>query len=141
MQMRRNSFILPFILVVLIAVTALTGCAGNSGPGESPDTAQNIGQGGTVFRFEVTDNNQMVTAWDVHTNETTVGAALLAVGLIEGEPSDFGLEIKYVNGLRADFTEDKAFWAFHVDGGFAMSGVDSTDIETDKTYALVYTPA
>jgi hypothetical protein len=141
MQMKRKAFTLPFILVVLIAVTALTGCTGNTGPGESPDTTQSIGQGGTVFRFEVTDNEETVTAWDVRTDEATVGAALLAVGLIDGDMTDFGLMVMYVNGLRANFNEDGAWWAFYINGEMAMAGVDSTDIEPEITYAFVYTDA
>jgi hypothetical protein len=139
MQMKRKSFILPFVLVALIAVSALSGCNGNTGPGDSPDSAQIIGQGGTVFRFEVTDDTETVTAWDVHTDETTVGAALLEVGLIAGDMFSFGLMVTEVNGLTADFDADGAWWAFYIGGEMAAMGVDSTGIEPDTTYAFVYT--
>lgn len=138
--MKRKLFILPFALVALIAVMALSGCDGNPGPGDSPGSAQDIGQGGTVFRFEVTDDTKTVTAWDVHTDETTVGAALLAVGLIEGDRFDFGLMVTAVNGLTADFN-DGYWWAFYVDGEMSMAGADSTEIDPDITYAFVHTPA
>lgn len=156
--MKRKSFILSFVLVALIAVMALTGCDGNIGggtPSSTPtqetvpqtdtpppaDSVQDIGQGSTVFRFEVTDNTRAVTAWNVHTDETTIGAALLAVGLIDGDPSAFGLMVKEVNGLKIDFDTDGSWWAFYIDGEMAMSGVDTTNIEAGKTYAFVYTPA
>jgi len=158
MQMKRKMFILPFVLVALIAVTALTGCNGSNspaGPEEVPpvptgdvstgppptEDAYAAGEGETVFRFEVTDDNGTVAVWNVHTDETTVGAALLEAGLIEGDMSDMGLMVKTVNGLRADFTEDGFWWAFYVDGEMAMAGVDSTDIEEGKVYAFVHTPA
>ena len=103
--------------------------------------AQDIGEGTKVFRFEVTNGEGNVKAWNVKTNAGTVGAALLEVGLIEGDVSDFGLMVSFVDGIRADYVEDNAYWAFYIDGDFAMAGVDSTDIEEGVTYAFVYTPA
>ena len=151
--MKRLKFILSFALVALIAVTVLTGCDGNSGgdtpyspstqeesqPTHAHEGAQDIGEGETVFRFEVTDDNGEVSAWNVHTDETTVGAALLEVGLIAGDEADFGLMVTEVNGLTADFAADGAFWAFYIDGEFAMTGVDATNITPDTVYAFVYT--
>jgi len=107
----------------------------------SLDGSQNIGEGATVFLFEATDNEGNVSTWSVHTNAATVGEALVEVGLIEGEVSDFGLMVLYVNGIRADYNEDGAYWAFYADGDFAVVGVDSTDIEEGVTYAFVYTEA
>jgi len=107
----------------------------------NPAGLQNIGAGATVFLFEVTDDTGNVNSWNVHTDETTVGAALVDVGLIEGTESEFGLMVFYVNGIRADFDEDGAWWAFFIDGEMAMVGVDSTDIEEGVTYAFVYTEA
>ncbi|MCL2078646.1 MAG: DUF4430 domain-containing protein [Oscillospiraceae bacterium] len=98
-----------------------------------------LGQGNTVFRFEATNNADKTVIWDISTDESTVGAALLAVGLIDGEVSDYGLMVVFVNGLKADFNEDGAYWAFYVDGDYAMSGADATDIEQGRTYAFIYT--
>ena len=103
--------------------------------------ATDIGEGATAFIFQMFDGEGNVLSWNVHTDETTVGAALLGVGLIEGEVSDFGLMVSHVNGVRADFVEDDAYWAFYIDDDFAMVGVDSTDIEAGKTYKFIYTPA
>ncbi|MDR2572456.1 MAG: DUF4430 domain-containing protein [Oscillospiraceae bacterium] len=105
------------------------------------DGLQDIGEGATVFLFEMTDDEGNVSSWNVHTNDTSVGGALVEVGLIEGDVSDFGMMVSHVNGLRADFVEDGAWWAFYIDDEMAMVGVDSTDIEEGVTYAFVYTPA
>jgi hypothetical protein len=155
--MKHMRFILSFALVALIAVGALTGCGDNSNTptggtqtdGQSPPQtdnqqapggeAQDIGEGQTLFRFEVIGADGNTTAWNVHTDEDTIGAALIAVGLIEGEESAYGLYVKTVDGTTADYDVDQTYWAFHIDGEYAMSGVDATDIETGKTYAFVYT--
>ena len=141
--MKCKSFVLPFfavILILLAAITSFSGCSGNTGrnlPSSSP--AQDIGEGNTVFRFEVTDDAQTVTSWNVHTNEMTVGAALLETGLISGDTSGFGLLVKEVNGITADYDVNQSWWAFYVDGEMAAAGVDSTDIEPGKTYAFIFT--
>lgn len=138
---RKFTRILSLILVALIAVTALSGCNGSSAPPGHEGEGETIGTGATSFRFEVIDEEGNTRAWNVYTDETSVGAALLGVGLIAGIDSDFGLMVTHVNDIRADFMEDGAFWAFYVDGEFAMAGVDETDIEAGATYAFVYTPA
>lgn len=136
--MKRRIFL--FVLVALMAVTALSGCDGNAGGVPSAGGgARDVGQGGTVFRFEAAGDDGTVTAWNVHTDETTVGAALLAVGLIGGDMTSFGLYVEAVNGLTADYDADQSWWAFYIDGEMALSGVDVTGIEAGKTYAFVYT--
>jgi hypothetical protein len=138
----------PFLLAVMLAV-ALAGCGGaatpapgtpQSLPAQTP-SAQDIGQGDTVFAFEVTAADKTVTRFNVHTNEKTVGAALLAVGLIKGETSSSGLYVSEVNGIKADYNTDKSYWAFYVDGQYATAGADATPIEKGGTYAFVYTKA
>jgi len=88
----------------------------------------------------VTNDEGSLSVWNVSTDETTVGAALLSVGLIDGDDSEWGLMVTHVNGLRADFNEDDAWWAFYIDGEMAPAGVDATDIEEGVTYAFVFTP-
>ncbi|MDR2532323.1 MAG: DUF4430 domain-containing protein [Oscillospiraceae bacterium] len=132
---------MSLLLVALIAVSVLTGCNENTPPDASEIEARDIGQGSVEFRFEVTDNEEETTVWNVRTDEVTIGAALVEVGLIGGEEASFGLMVIYVNGLRADFNQDGAYWAFYIDGEFASTGVDSTETEPDKVYAFVYTSA
>jgi hypothetical protein len=120
-----------------------SGNAGVQGAATQEDqqagAATDIGQGQTVFTFEVTDNTGAIKTFNVHTDEQTVGAALLAAGIIDGEDSSYGLMVTEVNGLKADYDADGAYWAFYVDGEYALSGVDSTSIESGKSYAFVYT--
>ena len=126
--MKTKSIVL-FLMALLIVIAA---CSPSS---SEPNNQQK------TFAFEVTDAEGNMTSHVINTSEATVGAALLEAGLIEGEDSDFGLMVIYVDGIRADFAEDGAYWAFHIDGEFAMAGVDSTNIEEGVTYAFVYTPA
>ena len=134
------------LLVVLIAAMALfaVGCGDNNTPQgtEAPQTtvsAQNktvLGEGAKVFDFTVTDYDGKETAFEIHTDKEIVGEALLEFELIEGDESEFGLYVKYVNGIRADYDKDGKYWAFYVDGEYASAGVDTTAIEEGKAYAF-----
>ena len=92
-----------------------------------------IGEGETAFSFEVVLDDGTTTYYNVHTDETTVGAALLGVSLIEGEDSEYGLYVKTVDGITKDYDKDGQYWAFYIDGEYASTGVDSTDIVPGST--------
>ena len=95
-----------------------------------------IGEGETVFPFEVVLDDGTTTYYNVHTDETTVGADLLGVSLIEGEDSEYGLYVKTVDGITKDYDKDGQYWAFYIDGEYASTGVDSTDIVPGSTYTF-----
>ena len=132
--------------MVLIAAMALvmTGCGSKTTPPEASSTAtsnagEDLGEGATSFEFTVEDLDGTKYAFIIHTDETTVGAALMGVGLLKGEDGPYGLYVQEVNGIRAVYEEDGSYWAFYVNGEYGMTGVDLTDIEPDTAYALVKT--
>ena len=107
-------------------------------PGETA-VSGTYGAGEQSFKFEVTDDQGKVTKFDIlYGEEKTVGEALVKTGLISGDESEYGLYVKVVNGLEADYEKDGAYWGFFIDGAFAETGVDSTPIEDGKTYAFIY---
>ena len=131
------SFILCVALIAAIALTAM-GC--EQGPAETPATegetaaATIKGEGATVFYFNVVDKDGNKTAFEIHTDKTIVGDALLELGLIEGDMGDYGLYVKKVNGITADYEVDGTYWAFYVNGEYGMTGVDLTEIQAGATY-------
>ena len=94
-----------------------------------------LGEGEKVFTLEVKAQDKTVT-FTVSTDKATVGEALLDCGLIEGEMGAYGLYIKKVNGIVADYDVDSTYWAFYVNGEYAMAGVDMTEIVEGVTYQL-----
>lgn len=95
-----------------------------------------LGEGQTTFNFSVVDKDGKETKYLIHTDEKTVGDALMDLGLVEGEEGEFGLYVKKVNGITADYDTDKTYWAFYINGEYAMSGVDVTDITPGASYAF-----
>ena len=65
-----------------------------------------------------------------------MGEALLDQELIAGEDSDYGLYVKTVNGITADYDTDGSYWAFYVNGEYVSSGVDSTPVADGDTYSF-----
>ena len=137
------SFILCLALIAAIALTAM-GCDQAKTP-ETPETtvagdetaALTVkGEGATLFYFNVVDKDGNETKFEIHTDKTIVGDALLELGLIAGEEGPYGLYVKTVNGITADYNVDGTYWAFYVGDDYGMTGVDLTEIQAGATYAF-----
>ena len=144
------SLVLSFVLIAVIALI-MSGCGDKKtdAPTDSnktsvvtPDNAEAtdadgnilIGEGEHSFIFKVTDLDGETTSFLVSTDKTAVGEALLDLGLINGEDSEYGLYVKVVNGTELDYETHGKYWAFYINGEYAMTGVDSTSIENGATY-------
>lgn len=93
-------------------------------------------EGTLSFTLEVVDGDGKTTNFTINTTKATVGEALLDEGLIEGEESEYGLYVKTVNGVTADYDVDQTYWAFYIDGEYASTGVDQTDVVDGSTYSF-----
>lgn len=139
MKSIRNLTVLLAVMVLLVSL--LGGCAKEATPTEAADltfdTAEtDFGTGASAFTFEVTNTEGTTKSFTVHTDETVVGKALLDAGLIAGEDSDYGLYVKTVMGITLDYDTDGKYWAFYVDGAYAATGVDQTELTAGSTYAF-----
>ncbi len=144
MKLRNKKFtslLLCMMLIVAMAFTT-TGCNEKSNNDTSQTTKDTIpeptilGEGENSFIFVVVDKEGNQTAFDISTDKKIVGEALLDLGLIEGEAGPYGLYVKTVNGITADYDTDQTYWAFYVNDEYATSGVDTTDITWGYTYSF-----
>ena len=139
---RSLSLLLSLALITAIALT--TGCNDNKETPKTSDTSISEsqkeivvkGEGKTKFSFSVTDKDGNTTDFEINTDKTIVGEALQELQLIDGDESEYGLFVKKVNGITADFDVDKTYWAFYVNGAYASSGVDTTEIKEGESYAF-----
>jgi len=97
-----------------------------------------FGNGAKTVVVEVKAVDQMVT-FTIKTDKTMVGEALMEHGLIAGEQGAYGLYVKQVNGMTADYDVDQTYWAFYVNGEYGGTGVDMTEINEADTYQLELT--
>lgn len=147
-----------FVCIVLIAAMALftASCSDNSEK-ETPQVGNDsetlsgtqeaeatdnpdsdgvtlLGEGERQFDFIVRYADKSEDRFVINTDATFVGQALLDLGLIEGEDGPYGLYIKKVNGVTADFDIDGTYWSFYIDGEYAMTGADATEITEGASY-------
>ena len=143
-----------FLCVVLIAAMALltTACdnyilnllgygqeeitTAETTTADNIEDAPQVPEAKTAFTFIVVDKDGNETTFNLSTDKAIVGDALLAEGLIEGEPGAYGLYVKKVNGIVADYNIDQTYWAFYINGEYAFTGVDATPVEEGATYSF-----
>ena len=118
------------LLLALVMVFALTAC----GAKEEAPAADAVS-----FKVVVTDLDGKETTFEYSSNAASVGEALVAEGLIEGHETEYGLYIDTVNGITADWDTDQTYWAFYINGEYATTGIDGTEIVADTTYGLTLT--
>ena len=95
-----------------------------------------LGEGAHSFTLEIKDAEGKAVTATINTDEETVGAALSKLDIIQGEQSEYGLYVKVVNGITADYDKDQTFWAFYVDGASSQTGVDMTAVTDGSVYTL-----
>lgn len=127
------SLILCFAMVFTLAACGSTN--GNADAITVTD-GQTIGEGAKSFPLIITDKDGKSIQVTVKTDEKTVGDALVNLGLVQGDKSEYGLYVKVVNGITADYEADKTYWAFYINGEYALTGVDQTPIADGETYTL-----
>ena len=107
------------LLLVLVMVFTLVACSAK-----------------TSFTVVTTDLEGNETTHKIKTDAATVGEALIEEGLIAGDPSDYGLYITTVNGITLDWDKDGKYWAFYINGEYAQTGVDTTNVEDGAVYTF-----
>ena len=113
------------LLLVMVMVLSLVACGK-----EQPKAT------GASFTVVVADLEGQETTFEYASDKATVGEALIAEGLIEGHETEYGLYVDSVNGVTLDWDKDGKYWAFYIDGEYAMTGVDTTEITDGATYAF-----
>ena len=141
--MKKTVYSITSVLLSIVFVFCLVSCGNTvdkTGLWENATYLKDkeFGKGAITVQVEVKVEDQSVT-FTINTDKNILGEALLEHGLIAGEESQYGLYVKVVNGITADYDVDQSYWAFYKDGEYMMTGVDSTEIASGEHYELVYT--
>ncbi len=140
--MKKTRLLITVIAVIIASAFVLCSC--KSKPDTPTTTAApvemtsmpELGQGEKTFIFQVHDAEEHITPFKINTNKTIVGEALQELGIIEGEEGDYGLYVKTVNGIFAEYETTGNYWAFYVGDAYASAGIDMTEIVSGETYSL-----
>lgn len=141
MKNKRLVTLLASMMLITAMAFGMTGCGGEKK--DAPVAAdavyedgEVVGEGSKEFAFTVVNTAGEEVNLEIHTDEETVGDALVDLGVIAGEDSEYGLYVKTVNGETVDFDTDGKYWAFYVNGEYGMQGVDATTITEGDSYAF-----
>ena len=96
---------------------------------------EELGEGSTMIYLDVTDRDGGTSSYAIHTDAETVGEALAALDMIEGENGMYNT----VCEQTLDWETDHMYWAFYIDGEYAPTGLDQTPVTADAHYALTAT--
>lgn len=125
-------------IVFMLAVPVSCGTETDNGAGTPVPSGEEQTTGtenACVFFSSVSNDGERTDRSLTYDGYETVGALLLGNGIIEGENGEYGLFIKTVYG---ETVGDGAYWAFYIDGEYAMTGVDMTPITDHAQYELRY---
>jgi len=95
--------------------------------------------GEKAFTVKVVHADRSEKTFSYRCSDEYLGDTLLREGLIKGEKGAYGIYITEVNGERAVYEKDKAYWALFINGEYAVSGIDATPLENGAQYTLAYT--
>lgn len=145
--MKKTAFkILSLLLSLLCMLScfAFASCKGNDDLQSSEEIGElwknaiytsdtTLGSGSKSVRIKVLAGETSVTL-TVKTNKTTLADALLEHGLITGDEGPYGLYIKTVNGILADWDVDQTYWEVGINGKAATSGASDIEIADGEQY-------
>ncbi len=126
------------LLIVMAMMITLVSCFQNdpwSDARYTEDTELGEGEKNVTVQVDVVEHTVIFT---IHTDAETLGEALIENELLEGENGAYGLYVKKVNGILADYDKSGAYWGFYRGGEYLMTGVDSTYITDGEHYEIVY---
>ena len=143
------------LLLAAVLVLGLCGCV--TKPEADPTVSSKPGDDGVETTSEWEETTEEPTAekkvftvvvvhadgtseeFTYETDEEFVGPVLEADGLIKGNEGPYGMEITEVDGEKAVYAENKAYWAVYEGEEYAMQGIDTTPAVDGGIYKLVYT--
>ena len=129
--MKKNTKLIIAVVVLVVVIAALI-CVYLAA---RPQTSQ----GSKAFTVEVVHSDSSSKTFEYRTDEEYLGTVLQAEGLLVGEDGPYGLYIHEVDGERAVYEEDGAYWSLEVNGEYAMQGADQTPVNDGDSFRLVYT--
>lgn len=136
----KRSAALALVLALMLSLAACGAKAEGLWANATYTEDTELGEGAKTLSVEVTAEDKTIT-FTIHTDAENLRGALEENGLVSGDESEFGLFLKSVNGIAADYDADGYYWALSKAGEYLMTGVDDTLIADGEQYELVRTAA
>ena len=92
-----------------------------------------LGNGSKTVQVQVIAGSASIT-FTIKTDKTTLADAMLEHNLVAGDEGPYGLYIKTVNGILADWDADQSYWEVGINGKAASSGASDIEITDGEHY-------
>ena len=158
MKLQKTSKLFALVLAALtiFSVTAMTSCKQNESPKTTSSATASVetqteklwkdavytedktfGEGTKKVDVELIVADKSIT-FTVKTDKENLADALLEHKLIEGEDGPYGLYIKKVNGILADYDVNQSYWNISKNDEMLMTGASDTKIKDGEKYEITY---
>ena len=97
-----------------------------------------LGEGEKSVVVEVAAQDKSVT-FTINTDKENLEEALTEHNIVSGEKGAYGLYIKVVNGITADYNVNQSYWSLSKNGEYMQTGAGDTKISDGDKYELTYT--
>ena len=100
-------------------------------------------EGSKEIVIKVINQDNKVATYELKTDAQYLKEAMdEAKGLeYSGTESQYGLMVDTVNGVRADYTLDGAYWSFLINDVYCNYGISEQPVEDGDAFEIVYTKA
>ena len=100
-------------------------------------------EGSKSVTIEVVNQSSETESYPLKTDAQFLRQAMEeAEGLtFSGAESEYGMMVDTVNGVKADYTADGAYWAFYVNGEYCKFGIEEQPVLDGDVFSIVYTAA
>ncbi|MBQ8649526.1 MAG: DUF4430 domain-containing protein [Clostridia bacterium] len=143
MKNRKLAVGLGIALAVLIAAAVIVwGAFGpSSDKGDiSSSVSSSVSQSQTEITVKLVLSDGEEKTFELKTEKQTLGDALYENGLVSEEEYASGF-YTVIDGVRADYNEDGAWWCVTKGGEMTTVGMNEQTIENGDSFEITYTPA
>lgn len=97
-------------------------------------------EGSKSITVTVIDDKGTSTTYNQKTDAEFLRDALEEIKnlTIEGEESQYGLFVKTINGVTADYDANGAFWSFSVNGELCNNGIETQPVYDGDSFEISY---
>ena len=132
--MIKKRLLTGFMVALFIALAVLT-----AGCNKADDSSSTVGE---VKEISVTIvyKDKTEKTIDIETKAEFLGDALFEKGLTKEDEYKSGF-YTYIDGIRADYNEDKAWWCVTKGGEMTTKGMNELTLEDGDNFEITHTPS
>lgn len=135
--MKQKKLIVGLILVWMVIVLFISGCGEAQ---NNSSVASSVADELKTISVTVVYADESEKVFDIETDAEFLGEAMLEQKLITEEEYKSGFYTE-IDGVRADYNADKAWWCVTKGGEMTSKGLNDLPIKDGDSFEITYTPS